>query len=315
VKKSRRWFVVAAVLLSGLLSFAVLEVALRLFLHHRLKVLDERNLLYRYDETFGWFPRESIDMPFAGNRAIRVRQNALGFRDVDHGPKTKPRIAFLGDSFVWGYDVEAEERFTEQIARRLPAWDVVNLGVSGYGTDQEYLVLRKFFDVYEPDVVFLLFCKMNDDDDNSVNRAQGYFKPYFVETEDGLALRGTPVPRGCRYFIARHRWLSWSYVTRAVVKCYDHVALPIVRLPSPPTHGILLEMRRFVESRNARLLVGLQDDHPALQAFLTAKGIPWVALKNDFVYDSHGRHWTPEGHAWVCDRILAFLKKQGVASR
>jgi hypothetical protein len=312
VKNRRRWFILAAVLVSLALSFAILEVGLRLFLHHRLKVMDERNVLYRYDETLGWFPQASVDVAFGTNRRIRVRQNSAGFRDAEHGTKEKARIVVLGDSFVWGYDVNAEERFTEQLAKRLPNWEILNLGVSGYGTDQAYLLLRRFFEAYDPDIVFLVFCEMNDDDDNSVNRAQGYFKPYFVETEDGLDLRGTPVPHGSRYFISRHPWLSRSYVVRALVKSYDHIALRHVLLASPPTNAILLEMRRFVQSRDARFFVGLQNDHPDLEAFMTEKQIPWVMLKNDFVYDSHGLHWTPKGHAYARDRILAFLKQQGV---
>ena len=37
-----------------------------------------------------------------------VRHNSLGLRDIEHDAAPKPTIAFIGDSFVWGYDVGAE---------------------------------------------------------------------------------------------------------------------------------------------------------------------------------------------------------------
>ena len=44
---------------------------------------------------------------------------------------------FVGDSFVWGYDVEASERFTELLRDEFPGIRIVNAGVNAYGTDQD----------------------------------------------------------------------------------------------------------------------------------------------------------------------------------
>jgi len=120
-------------------------------------------------------------------------------------------MIFLGDSFVWGYDAEQQERFTEKLRANIPGWSIYNLGVSGYGTDQEYLLLRQQYDFYRPQIVFLIFCKDNDDEDNSRNERYGlYYKPYFTVDGAWLKLRGVPVPRSEAYFFSLHNLLVKS---------------------------------------------------------------------------------------------------------
>ena len=67
-------------------------------------------------------------------------------------------MLFMGDSFVWGVDAEAEERFTDLLRGRIPDLAIVNAGVSGFGTDQEYLLLQRIWPKIEPKVVVLIFC-------------------------------------------------------------------------------------------------------------------------------------------------------------
>src|ERR1041385_5073108 len=166
---------------SMLVSAAIGEAGLRLFFRESLGTeKDEKSLMYRYDAQLGWFPEPNSKHVFTGSRTITVQHNSRGFRDIEPLKTGKPAIAFLGDSFVWGVDVEASERFTDKLQARHPEWNVYNLGVSGYGTDQEYLLLDKYFDEYKPRVVFLIFCSSNDDSDNCWNIRGGYYKPYCV---------------------------------------------------------------------------------------------------------------------------------------
>ena len=122
--------------------------------------------------------------------------------DDEYVKSNKPVIMFLGDSFVWGYDVEKEERFTEKLRKYMPDWSIYNLGVSGYGNDQEYLLLQKYYDKFRPEIVFVVFCTDNDRDDNSYNNINGgYFKPYFEIEEGNLKLKDQPVPLSANYYL------------------------------------------------------------------------------------------------------------------
>src|SRR5438874_13666948 len=86
-----------------------------------LRVIDLRYLrtyragadrVYNYDAELGWFPYPNSELTFTGIRTIKVRHNSLGLRDIEPETGRKPAIAFFGDSFVWGYDAEENERFT-----------------------------------------------------------------------------------------------------------------------------------------------------------------------------------------------------------
>lgn len=146
----------------------------------------------------------------------------------EHGADAgKRRLLFLGDSFVWGYDVRKEERFTERLEAALPDTEIFNFGVSGYSTDQEFLVLRREIENARPDSVFLMFAG-NDRAGNSSNKGYGYFKPYFSEGPGGLHLEGVPVPVNAMYRVRTARpFFKNSYTVLLAMKAYDRLLGPL----------------------------------------------------------------------------------------
>lgn len=76
-----------------------------------------------------------------------VRANEAGFR-CDHEfvrertPGTK-RVLLFGDSFTAGDGVSNGKRFGEVLEQLLPGVEVYNFGLSGTGTDQQYLVWKE----------------------------------------------------------------------------------------------------------------------------------------------------------------------------
>ena len=104
---------------------------------------DERNLLYKHDEELGWFPQQGISRKFSGANTIQINHNSHGFRENEFPlVKYKKHLVFIGDSFAYGYDSEIEDRFSNLLSERLPNFKVFNLGVSGFSTDQEFLLLK-----------------------------------------------------------------------------------------------------------------------------------------------------------------------------
>ena len=288
----------------------IAEIGIRIIFKDRLRVQDERNLIYRYDSKLGWFPIENSAKHYKGSRLIDVVHNSRGFRDDEHSVSANPRIMFLGDSYVWGYDVEQKERFTEKLDKALINWSVYNLGVSGYGTDQEYLILQQHYDFYKPNIVFLVFCADNDELDNTSNqRYGGYYKPYFVINGEDLELRGIPVPKSEKYFLVNHDILAQSYLFRLAVKGFFKLINPPYLEIENPTHKIISDIYDLSKDKDFLFIVGLQEESPELELFLTNKKIPYVPLSNPHRYSSHGHHWTPEGHTFVAERIYDFLMK------
>jgi lysophospholipase L1-like esterase len=270
-------------------------------------------LIFRYDSDLGWASVPNASSAFTGTRTIQVHNNSLGLRDIEPGRAAKPTVMFVGDSFVWGYDVEANERFTELLRQELPAARVVNAGVPGYGTDQEYLLLERMWDAVSPDVVVLMYCTGNDRLDNSANmRNGGYYKPYLVRAPDGAwRFAGQPVPWSRHvYFrddaLVRHLWLA-----RAAVTGFVQLRHPALDVPDP-TEQLVGMMRDRVAARGAKFVVGLQYHEPQIEAFLRARGIPFAAFDGAPTYQDDGNHWTPEGHALVARRLMPLLAAAGV---
>lgn len=105
----------------------------------------------------------------------RVRYKSTGWRDVNHAFEKDVgtfRILVLGDSFMDAYSVTLPQSFHKQIEQIVSDQgievEVINLGVGGYGTLQEYLAFRDVGQLYEPDLVLLGFYIGNDVTNNSM---------------------------------------------------------------------------------------------------------------------------------------------------
>ena len=270
---------------------------------------DELNTLFRYDSGLGWFPIASSSGTYDKSRPITAHHNSLGLREVElRDDDPRPTVLVLGDSFTWGYDVEEGERFTDLLQRQLPQLRFVNAGVSGFGTDQEYLLLKQLWDRLKPSQVILVFCGDNDRLDNTANeRYQGYFKPYFApKPGGGLELAGVPVPKSKRYYFSENPLARHSYLVRMAVALISDAATPKIKI-SDPTETLVDMMNSFVKERGGRLSVGIQRGDAALQAHLKAGGIPFVSLAGLAAYPGFGNHWTPEGHGVAARRLRGLL--------
>src|SRR3984893_9103489 len=104
----------------ALATLATIEIILRVI---DLRILrqstSERSLAYRYDAELGWVPVPNSSSIVTTARTIHAQHNSLGFRDIEVERDARPKMLFIGDSFVWGVDAEAEERFTDLLRSRL----------------------------------------------------------------------------------------------------------------------------------------------------------------------------------------------------
>ena len=144
---------------------------------------------YLFDPVLGW---RNVPNYRANTFGHPMSINSRGLRDREY-PYEKPsntkRILVLGDSFTWGYGVGDQDIFTEDLERRLAEadgdWEVINAGVSGWGTDQEYLFLKTEGLKYSPDIVILAFYLRNDPINNTGDVQYGLGKPCFTKGHTG----------------------------------------------------------------------------------------------------------------------------------
>ncbi|NUM53881.1 MAG: hypothetical protein HUU46_09585 [Candidatus Hydrogenedentes bacterium] len=152
----------------------IVEGALRLFYFGTLASIDVRSYVSAQSHpTRGWTLRPN-------NRArtqyidydVLVTTNSRGLRDDEHAyekPEGVYRIAILGDSYMEAYQVDMADALPGRLERAFAPRnvEVINFGVRGYGTAQEYLTLTEEALRYSPDLALLAYYPLNDLVDNS----------------------------------------------------------------------------------------------------------------------------------------------------
>lgn len=148
-------------------------------------------IVYQIDGEVGASLRPGAEGLWKSEGEAYIRVNSAGLRDREHDRLKSAqslRIAVLGDSFAEAVQVPLENTFwwilereikgCSAVAGREP--EVINFGVSGYGTAQELLTLRHRVWSYSPDIVLLAFVTGNDIRNNSRALEQNTKRPFFV---------------------------------------------------------------------------------------------------------------------------------------
>ena len=187
---SRVFFTFAGVALSGLLVEGLWRVL-------PVEWTSERTRFYQYDSQIGWIGRPNASGTFrTSDFSTWVQLNSKGLRanEIPYERSHKERrILVLGDSFVWGFGVNAEDRFTEALQNNLRDTTVINAGVSGYGTDQELLLFSSEGRKYSADTVIVTVHLRSDVKNNHSSIQYGSQKPVAWSNNNDLTFKNIPV--------------------------------------------------------------------------------------------------------------------------
>lgn len=194
------------VFFSILLTMFMLEALLRIFFPVYSPTVERRHEdtnLMEFDSRYGWFHKKDTTVWVETQEyAEKVYLNEKGLRGKSYPYEKKSgvyRIIILGDSFVFGLGVGDEDLFSLKLEELFKRYgkdvEVINMGLNGFGTDQEYLLLEyEGFD-YSPDMLIIFFFVGNDIDNNSASLQYGKNKPYFKLEKGALELNNSPVPQ------------------------------------------------------------------------------------------------------------------------
>ena len=203
-------FRLLAVAIAVVATLGAVEVAFRILGYQPLyEVYAKPDNFYVADAVVGWSYGPGARGEYVGPRPFpisfrsEVRINSLGLRgpELTAAPPGGLRVLVLGDSVTSGLEVAENETYSAVAAHLLSERlgvpvQVVNAGVRGYGTDQEWLLYRERLKQLHPDVV-VDHTTGNDPEDNvTLHRMRRVFgKPAFVLGPDNtLHLIGQPVP-------------------------------------------------------------------------------------------------------------------------
>jgi hypothetical protein len=167
-----------------------------------------RPMFFAYSATRGWKLRAGAEGWQVQEGRAFIRLNRWGYRGGDWTtikPKNTFRIAVLGDSFVEAQQVAEQDTACEVLQRELPRIlpttagdrprglkhiEVMNFGVDGYGTAQEFYTLVEDVWQFDPDVVVLGFFPGNDVRNNSAVLEGDKCRPFFVPYGNQVVLGG-----------------------------------------------------------------------------------------------------------------------------
>lgn len=268
---------------------------------------------YLYDAQLGW---RNIPDWKSTTMGKPLTINSKGLRDREYDwdkPPGMKRILVLGDSFTWGYGVADSEIFTEVLERELAggtqSWQVLNSGVSGWGTDQEYLFLNSEGFRYSPDIVILAFYAVNDPTNNGHGEQYGLRKPLFRSTQ--LDLTNVPVPQP-----------GESRDGIGTVDSAVDVTLAIVRRMADQCESrgvplVVLKFGTFLHPGDpAMLSVGQRLDELAR----THAGITYVdwdawfdtqpTTTLEILHGNYDSHWNALGHELTGQMLAEFLRRR-----
>lgn len=168
--RSKIIFTMITFLLSLLIIFIIGEILIRIF--NPLAYMYPR---WKFSAKYGSMLYENCKMIEAipGKWKFIYTINEYSYRGKPIPIKNKygrENVVVLGDSYTFGAGVNDDEVYTAVMSKYLGEhFNVINLGVGGWGLTQQIRRYYEFGQLYLPKIVVLMFCG-NDPKDNLKNK-------------------------------------------------------------------------------------------------------------------------------------------------
>jgi len=300
---------VALTLVGTEVTFRVLGIPFKVV------ALASETMLAQFDSTLGWvyIPNSSQTQEFGDElRPVPMHFDEIGARAASRDralDDETPTIILVGGSFTMGHGVTYEETFAGQLeAMSDSAFQIVNLGVQAYGTDQALLRLQLHFHEFNTKAVVYTFIDTHVTRNENYDRRILYPSGGFIGTKPRFAL----LPNGAvaldKQPIAYEDYKYWRILALIEV---------VRRRRGPPptfdlTGALIQEMKRYVESNGAEFLTvhwSRTDEDPILRdqdLNLIDTALEAPADWDEWVIPGDG-HPSPRGHAFVGELIAERL--------
>jgi lysophospholipase L1-like esterase len=350
-QNKRASFYIISTLLSLFLFFLMGEILIRLInplgvvsrMNAQAEIISQKTPPFNTaekDEYLGWKCKENYEwsgtLKDAGGTEypVEISFGKEGFRKYNSQPEAKTKLLLIGDSYTQSVEVSDEKTFFE-------IWEVsldLNLfvyGMAGYGTFQQYLILEKYIDEIDPDVVMIQYCANDFIDnyweleENSAYRV-GLNRPYYSENSDEIIYKNpTPKTRKWLEWSAFYQLLDYTIGTRIREKkgtAEFHIgqkgkAYPPFQTSIEMTKKIIQKMRGIIGENRQFYIMAADGFYPQLEEFraickdldiwLMESGVHRMNEAKDrgeVFHSSDGYHWNEYGHQLVGKAVLGDLK-------
>jgi hypothetical protein len=330
------------ILLTNLILISVLfisaEYAYRFYIFYKIQT-ERAGLSYALDDELGWIPEKNYQIIKTEKDAAGIKHktefystNEYGFREWgDLNGKLK--ILVIGDSFT-GDSYTSDNDAYFNITGSILGSEIFAVGAGGYGTFQEYLLLKRYVNIIEPNILVLQFCP-NDFGNNSINaerntitRNQSLLRPYL--TEEGLKFRED---RKIYTYLLKKSFLLRRVIEPRVQK-FQYKLYGGYSKEKSPNEDIFNESVKITNNIFKLINDGLSDKILKLSFSSSTKNTEttniWknICLNNNFipienvslavekakkdgktVYVSDDNHWNILGHRIAGEQLALEIKK------
>lgn len=344
-KRMRLLLVLASFVTMALLSEGAVRIASAISFPRMMEI----------EDTLGWRHMPNREKRFVNEdgEELLTRHDAHGHRRLPDTLESSSRttnVLVLGDSFTEAAQVSSADAFTGRLAQADPTLNVLNAGVGGYSTIQQYIYLREHGKAFAPDLV-LLVAYENDLTDNCLPYSPGVGgRPWarldgdafeVIEDYDDEPYLRFVAPVPFKRALIRHSYLFYGFNDRVWRKWnkerLDQMELEDwSALDAEEAQFIFLEMvdrmHALAGQLGAEFAVVLIPSATALKAgddpwrgvaasFAEADRFPFVSLWSALSDPSSGRcyferdiHWTRQGHAVAAEEMIPVVQ-EALASR
>lgn len=301
---------------------------------------------FEWDDDLGWRTVGNLDLTYTvgdghgGFSEAHLETDTLGFRMAGQAASRRPKILVLGDSFTFAREVSQDETYYARLATELDA-ELFVYACEGYGTLQEYMVLERYIDDIEPDLLVWQFC-WNDFIGNAVELERqsaynnnGMRRPYL--SADGEVRYATPKAfGGLRSFAQRRSRLIYSVLYRVDLLLGLSASETTVEDRIESSGG---EMRAYSRSvATTKTLLAMARERAVqmpMLAFDVETRLPYsedfaricaevgievagdvggavaaAAARGEVVKAQDGAHWNAAGHRICAETLLPVLRER-----
>ncbi|MBI3009246.1 MAG: hypothetical protein HYY56_07025 [Candidatus Omnitrophica bacterium] len=326
-----------------LIFFLLTEGVTRLVMPNTVKI----RLMHRPDEKLGFRLVPNYKMRYKTSEFdTSIKINSEGLRDCEYQKdkdSTTFRILVLGDSFSFGFGVNLEDSYPKileamlnnKVNGRVKKYEVINAGVDGYGTGQEYIYLEELGNRYKPDLVIVGLYS------NDVQDVMAGIPSAFAKTRVKNRFYFLSYLRGLQILLAR---TVKEDIRSEVLQIYQDTYSPRFENALQKTKEYLIKIRDFSHSIDSETLIliipltfeidrsnwkkkglgklcgedffdkNMSKFSDIFTGFGKKEDIPTLPLLPIFrnskvmpLYFTRDPHWTKEGHRLAAESIYNFL--------
>ncbi len=255
---------------------------------------------------------------------FQVTNQANALR-VTHPPDTlddsvgKKEMWVFGGSFTYGWALNDEESYPWLLQEAFPSYEVVNFGVSGYGTIHSLLQFREAVLEKSPDVVVLAYAGFHDERNTFVRKRGKQIAPWLA-----LGSRHHPFVELNENGILQHQMKEVTYepfplmtklpLAHFLEQQYNEVEIRQKR-SHLVTQELIKEMAQLAARQQARFVfVNIQAGERMLD-FTHEQGIPSVDIsvnlrQPEYSNRPHDSHPSALANRLYAERLAHYLQTE-----